>query len=600
MAQHFKPTPRGIILALISLGVWYPCEQASQPLPLTSTPTEYIADSTGISAPIKKTRAVGGLFRPNAIDTSSGTSTSKAVSKLDSAEFPIVDRLLDLGLYDDALKTLKDSLRVHQRAAIPERYQVLSGGNWEAWRAIHRWVQLNSTALLESAFVLVVAVMIVIRFLPRNWPRPRVKVTESPEAGSDSGRQFIARFANEVLQITSRGARGDLRIVAGPISPLPAPPPLETMISKILPWAAPLAWIGSFLSPRTLYTLSCTILRSDTEGTGVSITLSIRNKAMRSVTLWESDFKPECASKGEKFVPRFDPLPEVAAIWFVFDFPSGKVRRGLKYLCTANWKSYALYRCGVHYQRSHLREQARQLYTRALAHDPNNYGALANAAAMVEFADKPGLSRAVELLQHVVDKTDGKKTLQTPVPYFALYRQAVYLFELGKLTQAKATILVLRDRIERAQDVIRKRRYQKQESDFAEYLASIRPSVLLILHGINVELGEAHDWSLLEAVDESLLLYQVQYNWACVYSLMAKKERSPSEEFSSYLGKSLRHFETALVLNPDVSRWIKDDTTLQCLKQNRITKSTVDGLIKTYSGLVTKTETPQPHSTGAA
>jgi tetratricopeptide (TPR) repeat protein len=514
-------------------------------------------------------------FVTQALGTASHGVAFQSESRADSEGYPFVDKLIELGLFDDALKTLKDSLRAHPHKVLPERYQVLSGGNLGFWRAVHRWIALNGTTVLEILLPLFILAGLVIRRLPEGWLRPSVIVTEFAGAGPDSGKRFVALFADEVFHHTTSANVGNLKLVTRPIEGMPPPATLDTVISQVLPWAKPFAWILNFLTFREVYTLSGTLHSSDLEGNGVTIALSRKNRVVTSTTLWERDFTGCTRSELQQNVARPYPLAEAAALWFIFEFPTSKGKTELWELGTDSWKSYALFRAAVHCEKTLLPAQAKRLYRRALDSDPKNLGARLNFASMVDHTNKNELARSIKVLQQVVEATRNRP--KNPILYSSLYRRAIGLYELTRYAEAREMAFELKETIERALREVLPRRSRTYESKFHKYLESIRPTALILLYGLQIELNDKVDEKLFREIDATLPSYRTQYNLACLFSILAKKH--PEERQAGYLERAMDHLEFAFMLNPALAGEARADCSLEYLKESAATKKMFQRLV---------------------
>jgi len=256
-----------------------------------------------------------------------------------------------------------------------------------------------------------------------------------------------------------------------------------------------------------------------------------------------------------------------------------KTGDGLELLGTRSWRSYALLRAGGRLEDDNKVAAARQLYVKALELDPENRGARVNLAALFNVEGEYQI--AINLLRHVIRKIEDEGNGNDSVFYSAKYHLASAYYHSGDLKSSEREASELVDAAKSDLKKLPARADSGINAQLREYLQSLQPMALVLLSGVRIAAGKVNNASEISSVDPFLPDSKVQYNLACLYSVLM--ERKEQKEKSQAGGLSLWHLDFALRLDPKNRSWSLEDPSLKAVREAEFFKNSFQALIKKYA-----------------
>lgn len=388
---------------------------------------------------------------------------------------------------------------------------------------------------------------------------PSLDVTEFDASGADwaVGKTMSALIKQRLTQAAP--ARADLmRLITGPIEPVPIPADVVAGVSTLIPAAKLLSALPGWMLPATAYTLAGTLHRNAVHGAGLTVTLSVNKRIVSSLTLWQREFDPELPSPAD--ASSYYVLAEPAAVWATFELhrilAAGK---SFDVMGTSDWRSWAYFRAGVRHESLNHRLAAKSMYAQAVNRDGGNRAARVNFGSLLiaDGRDDEGM----EQYKRVAD--DGDAAAANPALYSALYRLASAQYHKGDTDGSLGSARQLVERIRKARPSASDA--DDGEGSLALFLRDIEPVVIAMYAALLAATGEAAAADeQLASVDLTRPIPELQYNLACLYAMKAEKADPAGRP--ALLTQALAALVYAISLDPDNAAAAADDRSFQAFQ----------------------------------
>jgi hypothetical protein len=243
---------------------------------------------------------------------------------------------------------------------------------------------------------------------------------------------------------------------------------------------------------------------------------------------------------------------------------------------TENWQSYAYVRAGVDWQLRDELSNARQMFLKALDHDPDNPVALFNLSSCNVRAGEYNLAllrlTKAKALAHLTDEVDV-------LWYKAMYQLAATYAYKSASEQGPSNQRHLADAEREAKWLVEKIDQALGSADTSDdvkgVLDTIQPIAEILYAGIVAGIPDSPNsgdaerrLSRIEAHDRLLdLSYRARYNLACYYARKGARAENVTEKKLAY-STALQDLEYALEHGGPLVQWAREDPALKGLRED--------------------------------
>lgn len=543
--------------------------------------------------------------------------------------FRAVRRLVSLGLDAQAAALLAETVKQHPGDSIPPDLQYLAGGKIDWWRSTRLYALRTGRPLLEIAGALVsllLMVGILYAIAKRRRPGLAIVAFDSSNVDHNPGASFSALVEDELSRL-SRGASTRLmggqaiNVVKGPIDPLELPKSVAAVVPVAIGWLNALPALVENVLPSRRITLTGTLHRSHGRGPGVTLVLTRGTTFIASLTLWRSQFLPRSrrSRSGDTDNIAFARLAEPVAIWLLYQITTDQHNRlfkvatePLSILGAKSWRSYALFRAGVHFKDDGDAAAAREVYQEALERDQHNRAARVNLGSL--YADEGKLDQGQRELKLAHESSEGD--LHDPVLYSSLFRLASIRYDRGDYPQAAADAASLVKNIEDARKLLEQNRkyvflgyleaaanktgigrrtlrrlqerVRREYEHLIAYLDGIEPSSRTLMLGTATKVACSGAeverlWNAFKTLDPPSASPVTQYNFACTCWIFTTTANAPDAIRAVARERALDHLERALELRPLLRVRAEQDPSIKGLFSDPIVAERAKSLLLRYS-----------------
>jgi tetratricopeptide (TPR) repeat protein len=244
---------------------------------------------------------------------------------------------------------------------------------------------------------------------------------------------------------------------------------------------------------------------------------------------------------------------------------------------TKDWQSYAYVRAGVDWQLRDELSNARQMFLKALDHDPDNPVALFNLSSCNVRAGEYDLAlMRLTKARALADHTDEVDVLR----YKAVYQlAATYAYKSASEKDPSTKQRHLADAEREAKWLVEKIERALGSADTSDdvkgVLETIQPIAEILYAGIVAGIpnspnsGDAEErLSRIEANENLLnLSYRARYNLACYYARKGARAENETNKKAAYR-RALQHLEYALERGGPLVQWAREDPALKGLRED--------------------------------
>jgi hypothetical protein len=485
-----------------------------------------------------------------------------------------------VGHYSEALSDLQVELQRHPDLTLESATDGEPGLYWTAARTR---LLVEGQYAAELIAVALVLLWLVIRIIRRYFVRPILELRNFDNHDLAPGieqalQAILLGFGQEGSGVAALQPR-----VSRPLEGTNLPAEVTKVIPSTVSWVQAIPALIGQIFPRKTHSIGGVLHKSTEQGVGITVYVSTPSKEDWAQTFWANPYGIAAATpQGSDLAPHHA-LVEYAAIWLLFKLS----KPDFKLLGAAEWRSYALFRAGVHAEERSDQAHARRLYARSLQVDINLQAARLNLAMLTGDSER---LLVLGLLERAADKAE----LHDATRYHARYTLAARTYDKEGRIRAlevlntmfldieeackKYRLRLSSDALDLCQlalgrdvDIKKKRLWQKTlYPALGSFLSYLVPIACAMWAGLTLEGDPAHQKArgAIKRLDTDQYSSLVYFNLACGYSLMAVAPAADGGRGD--LDASLCKLQLALWMSPGMVDKIQTDAALKFVRESNV------------------------------